>query len=243
MGAEGKSKGGKTSSLQKRDGEKPPALRFTPYAWAKLLYLRDRDDSEVGGLAVTSAEDLLLVNDIRLVLQYCTPASVRFDDHSVADLFDEQVDAGLRPAQFARIWVHTHPGRSARPSRTDAKTWLRCFGRTDWSVMFILARGGQTYARLRFGVGPGGSFPIPAEVDFSYPFPAADFDAWEREYRRYVRTEAPPLGRPQRRVPSEWNVDLFREVAGGCGDLGDNRSSESPFLYQYHEREDCGPSF
>ena len=42
-----------------------PALRFTPYAWAKLLYLRDRGDSEVGGFGITSRDDLLLVKDVR----------------------------------------------------------------------------------------------------------------------------------------------------------------------------------
>jgi len=31
---------------------KVPTLRFSPYAWAKLLYLRDRGDSEVGGFGI-----------------------------------------------------------------------------------------------------------------------------------------------------------------------------------------------
>ena len=44
-----------------------PALRFSPYAWAKLLYLRDRGDTEVGGFGISCPEDLLLVEDVRLV--------------------------------------------------------------------------------------------------------------------------------------------------------------------------------
>ena len=52
--------------------------------------------------------------------------------------------------------------------------------------MFILARGGQTYARLRFNVGPGGSLQIPVEVDFGQEFAAADHAAWEQEYLQCV---------------------------------------------------------
>jgi hypothetical protein len=48
--------------------------------------------------------------------------------------------------------------------------------------MFILARRGRSYARLRFGVGPGGSLVIPSDVDFARPFAASDHEAWTEEY-------------------------------------------------------------
>ena len=118
--------------------------------------------------------------------QQCTPVSVRFDDEAVADFFDRQVDKGRHPRQFARIWVHTHPCDCARPSGTDEQTFARCFGRADWAVMFILACGGETYARLRFNVGPGGELEIPNEVDFSLPFAAAEQEAWEQEFQANV---------------------------------------------------------
>ena len=119
--------------------------------------------------------------------QQCTGVTVAFDDNAVADFFDEQVDQGRHPANFGRIWVHTHPGHSAHPSGTDEETFTRCFGRADWAVMFILANGGQTYAELRFNVGPGGALPISAEVAFDSPFPAADHAAWTQEYHRNVQ--------------------------------------------------------
>ena len=105
-----------------------------------------------------------------------------FDDESVADFFDTQVDAERQPQQFARIWVHTHPGDCPQPSLTDEQTFQRVFGRSDWALMFILAQQGQTYARLRFNVGPGGAIQIPVQVDYSRPFPGSDLDAWEQEY-------------------------------------------------------------
>ncbi len=183
-----------------------PRLRFSPTAWAKLLFLRDRGSTEVGGFGVTPADDLLCINDIRLVRQNCTAVSVAFDDTAVAEFFDDQVDAGHRPAQFARVWIHTHPGEAAQPSQVDEETFRRVFGACDWAVMFILARGGETYCRLRFRAGPGGSFEIPVQVDFEREFAGSDFQAWSQEYGMAVR--------PGRyRVPDASAIGLLADEA------------------------------
>ncbi len=129
-------------------------LRFSPYAWAKLIWFRDRGDTEIGGFGVTDPCDPFLVIDFVTVRQHVGVASVQFDDDSVADFFDAQVDLGRQPVSFARLWMHTHPGQSAEPSGTDEDTFGRSFGSCDWSVMFILAKGGATYARLQFHIGP-----------------------------------------------------------------------------------------
>lgn len=104
-------------------------LRFSPTAWAKLLYLRDLGDTEIGGFGIADADDLLFVDDIGVVLQTCTYTHVAFDDVAVADFFDVQVDLGRRPEQFGRIWIHTHPGNSAEPSSVDEATFTREIGR------------------------------------------------------------------------------------------------------------------
>jgi proteasome lid subunit RPN8/RPN11 len=117
-----------------------------------------------------------------LAAQICTWVHVEFDDASVADFFDRQVDAGRRPEEFARLWIHTHPGSSSEPSSTDEATFTRVFGRADWAVMFILARGGQTYARLRYNVGPGAEIKLPVEVDYGRPFAGSNIAAWQEEY-------------------------------------------------------------
>ena len=166
-----------------------PQLRFSPTAWAKLLYLRDYGDTEVGGFGITSADDLLLVQDLQLVEQTCSLAHVAFDDEAVANFFDDQVDAGLRPEQFGRIWIHTHPGDCPLPSQTDEETFDRVFGRSDWAVMFILARTGQTYARLKFNVGPKAEFEIPVKRDYSRTFAACDPERWEDEYLDHVHPQ------------------------------------------------------
>jgi hypothetical protein len=190
-------------------------LRFSPTAWAKLLFLRDCGPTEVGGFGIAAAGDLLCVDDVRLMRQACTVVSVAFDDASVAEFFDEQVDAGRRPEQFARIWIHTHPGQSAEPSCVDEETFARVFGGSDWAVMFILARGGETYCRLRFSAGPSGSFQIPVEIDFERQFGPTECTKWSAEYAACVRTAeaASRVGfRDQGRLSRDGFSTLARET-------------------------------
>lgn len=159
-----------------------PALRFSPTAWAKLLYFRDRKDNEIGGFGISRPDDLLFVTDFVTVKQDVTIVSVDFDDEAVSDFFETQVDAGRRPEQFARIWCHTHPSDSPTPSQTDESTFERVFGQCQWAVMFILAEDNRTYARLGFNVGPGGSILIPVEVEYGLEFGSSDWQAWKEEY-------------------------------------------------------------
>jgi hypothetical protein len=112
--------------------------------------------------------------------------SVSFDDRAVADFFDEQVDRGRHPTQFARIWLHTHPGRCPLPSFIDEETFARVFGQTEWAVMFILARKGGTYCRLQFHIGPGGAVELRDEVDYGQSFVGSNQTSWEAEYRAKV---------------------------------------------------------
>ncbi|WP_417390508.1 hypothetical protein [Gimesia sp.] len=168
-------------------------LRFSPYAWAKLIYLRDRGPTEVGGFGITEAADPWFVTDIVLVKQTCTDVTVAFDDAAVADYFDDQIDAGRHPEQFGRIWIHTHPGISARPSQVDVETFARVFGNCDWAVMFILARNGATYAELKCADRPKAE-KLSVGIDFKPEFAASDQSAWEAEYLECVREEPlPPL--------------------------------------------------
>lgn len=154
-----------------------PTLRFSPTAWAKLLFLRDAGETEIGGFGISRRDALLEVEDFVVLPQRTTAVSVVFDDRAVADFFEEQVGQGRRPEEFARIWIHTHPGRCPQPSGTDEATFARVFGTCDWAVMCILARDGATYARLVWNVGPRGAIEIPVAVDYSRPFPGSDHAA------------------------------------------------------------------
>jgi hypothetical protein len=180
----------------------PSTLRFSPTAWAKLLFLRDLGETEIGGFGISANDDLLLIEDVVLVAQTCTWVHVEFDDSAVAEYFERHVEAGRRPENFARIWIHTHPGRSAEPSSTDEATFRRVFERSDWALMFILARGGQTYARLRYNIGPGVDIKLPIEIEYGCTFGGSDVRRWQAEFDLNVRTlepvDSPAIERPSR---------------------------------------------
>ena len=195
-----------------------PVLRFAPDAWAKLLWLRDRGDTEVGGFGITAADDPLRVIEFVTVHQQCTAVSVVFDDDAVADYFQDQLKAGRRPEQCGRVWVHTHPGQSAAPSGIDEDTFARVFGVCDWAVMCIVAKQGARYARLRFNVGPGADKRIAVRVDHVPPFGAADPEAWEAEYLGNIHRE------DELEVRGKIDVPKMLEQGEGeaCGDIHGN---------------------
>ena len=178
------------SSLQaEKKAERPKrlALRFSPTAWAKLLYFRDKSDNEVGGFGIAEPDDLLFVKELITVKQEVTVVSVKFEDEAVADFFDTQVDLGRKPEQFARIWLHSHPGDSPEPSATDEETFERVFGNCQWAVLFVVAQDNKTYANLSFNVGPGGQVLIPTEIDYSGDFGASERELWDAEYAANIK--------------------------------------------------------
>lgn len=170
----------------KTNVQKKPMLRFSPTAWAKLLFMRDMTHNEVGGFGITKADDLLFVIDFALVKQKVTSISVAFDDESVSNFFEEQVAAGRKPQEFARVWLHSHPGSCPEPSITDEKTFERVFGHCDWSIMAIVAQDGSSYAMLRFNAGPGGEIKIPVYIDYDTEFTGTDFNLWAEQYEANV---------------------------------------------------------
>jgi hypothetical protein len=184
-----------------RSNPESPCLTFAPLAWLKLQFFCHAGDTEIGGFGLSSEQNLLYIEDFVTVRQRVTPFTVQFDDEAMADFFDQCVDQGLRPEQFSRIWCHTHPGASVTPSSIDEETFARCFGRCDWSLMFILGRTARTYARLAFAAGPGGQIALPTHVDWSvWPeFTKAtridhELEAWRKEHAANIHIRPASLG-------------------------------------------------
>jgi proteasome lid subunit RPN8/RPN11 len=147
----------------------PPdlCLTFSPLAWLKLVFFCHQGDTEIGGFGISAKKNPLCVEDFITVKQNVSEVSVRFLDSAVADHFDACHVRGIPPSRSGRLWIHTHPGSSALPSGTDEETFAGSFGSCDWSVMMILACGGQTYARLAFAAGPRAQIEIAVKVDWS----------------------------------------------------------------------------
>ena len=189
-------------------------LTFSPLAWLKMQFLCHAGPTEVAAFGLAAADDPLTLEDILVVRQQATPVTVAFDDEAIADLFDGMVDAGIAPGRFARVWLHTHPGASVEPSGTDEETFHRVFGGCDWAVMAILGRTGNTFARLRFNAGPGGSMDLPVRVDWTdwprvAPWLAHRIEEWEREYVTLVNCV--PHWLPEEIVPLVPAYDWFND--------------------------------
>jgi len=159
---------------------KPNFLRFSAYAWAKLEFWRKKAKTEVGCFGLSLETSPLTVFDVQIVKQKSSIAYTEFDDAAIADYFEDMVKLEYRPAEFARIWIHTHPGGSASPSSKDEETLKRCFGGADWSVMCIFAEGEQ-YARLQVNKPFVLQVPLQVKLDMTLPFDGSEHDDWQQD--------------------------------------------------------------
>lgn len=168
-------------------------LRFTAYAYAKLLWMRDRGDTEVAGYATTATDDPLLVTDFRLIKQQCTSASFDLDQDDLVEDVERTLDMGLAPWQTHNILCHSHPGNSPQPSGTDETNFVKAFSHPNWAIMFIIANGGATYCRMKINVGPGVVKEIKVAVDWRIPFCGTKEQEWEKEYKAKVHKYIPKM--------------------------------------------------
>lgn len=165
-----------------REGE----LRWSPTAWGKLLYFLHKGDTEVAGYGITETEDPLLVTDIKLVKQKCTEATFELDEEDSAVFMEEMDNRGLDPWQYSNILWHTHPGNCPNPSGTDEKNFDKNFSHPNWAIFFIIARGEETYCRIRHNTGPGVEAILKTDIDYSYEFDGINFKDLDKEYKEKV---------------------------------------------------------
>lgn len=175
-----------------RDAGSKEELRISPYAWSKLVRLRDLGDTEIGGFCISRLNDLLYVEDVRLIQQDASTITFEFDDEKLNEYLYDMVKEGYQPVECMRIWVHTHPA-GASPSGTDHETFDKVTGEADWGIMFILGKDNATSARLRItGVGRKYDVPLKVRIDWSGEFRGVteeDAKAWDEEYKRCVKEE------------------------------------------------------
>lgn len=129
---------------------KATSLVFSQTAWCKLLVWTKLGHTEMTCWGISSADDPLFIEDIRMVRHYATTVGVEMDDIELAlytqDLLEQE---GVLADNSRRIWIHTHPGDSPEPTHTDEKSFDELSAKVDWAVMMILSRGNKYYARLR----------------------------------------------------------------------------------------------
>jgi hypothetical protein len=100
--------------------------------------------------------------------------------------------------------------------------------------MFILARGGQCYSRLRYNVGPGADIDLKVDINYGNPFRETDFEFWHQEYLANVQIE-----------PMEPPKIAEGKMTTAAGEDGDDqflddwwRDAWSDYANQENEHED-----
>lgn len=167
-------------------------LRFTPQAWEKVVYLRDNVDTEISMIGISSEDDPLVVEDIRVVKQMASSVETDIDDEAICEHLQWCVESGIGPHRGMRIFLHTHPGNSASPSQKDEeKIWKAAFFKHHpWYIMFIVSRGGEVYTRMR---RRDPEFPIVQDLEIQS---AVDYSLKPEEWREPLDTACETLVLP-----------------------------------------------
>lgn len=161
-------------------------LKLTPYAWAKLLWMRDKGGTEVAGYCVTGTNNPLLITDFVLIKQECTIVTFDLDSDDSVEYVERMMDEGLAPWQCMNILAHTHPGDSTDPSSVDEENFEKAFSHPNWAIMLIVGQDGSTYCRLKMNTGPGTLSLLDVVIDYGVTFKGADPEAWGKEYEEKV---------------------------------------------------------
>ena len=165
-------------------------LRFSPYAWAKMRYFRDKGNTEISGFGIAEGPDLLHIDDFITIKQDASAAHFEFDDSAVSDFLTDQVEKGLQPRQCMRVWIHTHPSDDSTPSCVDNRIFRDKFGSCDWAILCIMGTEDSLYARMRFNVGPKGDLRLKHLIDLSPPFKGVDLAAWDKEFEENINSSS-----------------------------------------------------
>ena len=148
---------------------KKPVLTMTYEVWRKLQYMRNNSSVEVSGFGITSMDNPLHVTDFILVEQDSTVATVEMTKKGIREYDKQMINNGYCPAEFMRIWIHTHPkGMGPNPSSVDEKQFAELFSNPEheshWGIMMILGDKEKCSCRLRLNYPVVGEFEIPTEI-------------------------------------------------------------------------------
>ena len=94
---------------------------ISPKVYSKLMHLCRAFDTEVGAWGISkSAKDPLHITECALTLQTSTNMEIDWDSEDIAEFRRHcREERKLNADQFSHVTLHTHPGMSADPSKTD----------------------------------------------------------------------------------------------------------------------------
>ncbi len=203
-------------------------LRITPYAWAKLVWLRDRGNTEVAGYATTATDDPLLITDLRLIKQKCTIVTFDLDPNDIAEDVEHTLDAGLMPWMTHNILWHTHPSNNTDPSSVDEKNFEKAFSHPNWAIMLIVGQDGSAYCRLKMNTGPGTVSLLDVVIEYGVEFGGSNPEEWEKEYKAKVSKDlhfhmTGAEGKGRRLIPDAPLIDVWEDQLGATRAKSEDR--------------------
>jgi hypothetical protein len=178
-----------------------PRLRLDPLAWLKLQFFATTWDCAVGGFGLSTGEDPFHVERFTTVPQHATRDAVHFVDAGAGA--GAVARARRRPRRRrprprfrpSRVLILTHAGTDPAPTEADEALFAATFGHLDWSALLVVARDGDTFARLSLTSGPIRTVPLTIEIDWRTwsrfvedqpcQFPRLA-EAWKDEYARNI---------------------------------------------------------
>jgi hypothetical protein len=220
------------------DSKYPDTIRFTAYAFAKMLYLREKGSTEISGFALTDENDPYLIIDFLLPKQECTGVTTEMTSEGIVELFDKLSGPakfnglGLSPSRYGRIWIHTHPGFSSEPSGTDWSTFKGTFGDKEWSIMFVFSSEREATCMLQIQALPDAHFRIPWEISWEHPFAGTNYAEWDKEYDDKVTTHSYTYSPGSY---SNYSRGNYSNKWGPCEECGD----KDVYLYTVRGKKTC----
>lgn len=129
-------------------------VKIDDMAFDKLIFMRDHKPFEVTMFGISKADNLLHIEDFRLVKQEVESASSDCDPEGMAEYVCKMLALGVGPLRSERFWAHTHPMKgegSANPSGKDMATWNdEDNSLKQFMVMFILSASGHMTCKVRW---------------------------------------------------------------------------------------------
>lgn len=127
----------------------PDSIFFHQEPWLKLCALSQEGYNELAGFGISAADDPLEIEDFVLVKHFATAATFEFCPDAMGKHMEDMAARGISPDRCLKIYIHTHPHESPTPSQTDWNEFEDFSENSDFTVMFIMARGGACHCTLR----------------------------------------------------------------------------------------------
>jgi hypothetical protein len=193
-----------------------PKLVITAFAYQKLLYweaLSKKNEISCFGVAL-NPNDLLRVTELYLPEQEVDSGSTDPTSDGLVQMYEDLEEHALEPVQFSRIWIHTHPGKSA-PSGVDYATCKEVFGGCNWFVMLVKGSDGFTCYLYIMGDMPV-RLTLQVEVDYGNPgLPSNIIKRWTDAFQANV----------SEKVPKTWGHSGYSGYSGYTRNQGAQESS------------------